>query len=633
MRKRIAVFAGGWGGEYLQETLDGIIKAAEKVDVDVFAFINFSVHADNLEANIPEVNLFTLPDMEDFDGVILLANSFNASEEMTYLTQGLKIARVPAISVEYEIEGIPTVQTDNYAGMYELADHVMKEHTARSVIYMGGPKEHPECQERLKALLDAAQDNCIEIPEENILYADWSKVLIPDLLDEWRKKHEVFPDAIICANDIMAIGVCDYLREKGLRVPEDIIVTGYDCLRQAQIYIPAVTSVNHEWNRMGSVAFEQLFEEIEGKTVPMYTGLKTRFVPGGTCGCQMDSFYNARKTSFGRRLTGNEMDALLIDSHFRHFYIAVRKAENREDLYYSFSHLFKHEHDIEGDNFMICLDPEFFHVVEKDRNLHQRGHSDVYDIVCSLKDGESQEYIQKNKKEAIFGMSERAEKAGYYLFIPLYSEVYTYGFAVLTGMLNVAGDNQFYTWSRHMIQSLEQARRNITIADLYKKVMTLSVTDALTGVYNRTGCEQIAYPELIDWQSKGGTDVIMLVDVDHMKTINDKYGHASGDKALCIVTSVLKQELPRDFAVARFGGDEFFVGGRLIEKSQNMEALVDKLEQALANELERQKVDFPLTISIGCAKVCPKDVMDIEKAIVQADINMYQKKKLHHQNG
>ncbi len=628
MKKKIAVFAGGWGGEYLQEVLCGITEAAKTENADIFVFVNFSVPKGSLSANMGEVNLFTLPDLSDFDGVILMANSFNCAWEITYFTEKLKETGIPAVSIEYDMDNIVSVFTDNYAGMYDLAKHVIVKHGARNILFIGGPKEHKENEERLKALLDAARENGVVIPEANIKYGDWSKLPAVELMMEWLEENEALPDAVLCANDIMAMGICEQLEKLNYRIPEDVIVTGYDCLRDAQKYHPSVTSVNHEWGRMGVTALAMLMGKIRGEAVAS-TMLKTRFVPGGSCGCDNgNKYYDNRQ--LGRISRNNEIDGLVADSHFRHIYLAVRKAENAEELSKSLSDLFAREHPMEGENFMLCLEPEFFHIEEGDLNLRSQGYSERMEVIGALSGGKEQPCVIKSKKDAMFFFSREKDEPGLYLYVPVYSDAKTYGFAILTGDMHIACDNQLYIWTRHMNQYLEQVRRNITIADLTRKLTQLSVTDVLTGVYNRAGCEKIAYPMLQEWKKSGGTGVIMLVDVDKMKAINDLYGHANGDLALRTVATVLKAGLPEDWIISRFGGDEFFVGGRLSEDEIDLNALCASLENRLEQEVERREIKFRLTISIGSVRLRPDENIDIEKYLQMADEAMYRVKDVHH---
>ncbi len=125
MKRKIAVFANGWGTEYLREVVTGIYEVAKDSGTDVFVFVNFSSFSEQEKINKSESNIFRLPQLHDFDGVVLMANSFNMNEEVALVYEIVKEAQVPAVSIEYNFEGITTINTDNYNGMHELAKHVV----------------------------------------------------------------------------------------------------------------------------------------------------------------------------------------------------------------------------------------------------------------------------------------------------------------------------------------------------------------------------------------------------------------------------------------------------------------------------------------------------------------------------
>lgn len=631
MKKKIAVFAGGWGGEYLQDILVGIKNADADIEADVFTFVNFSTRSTNPMDNQADVNFFKLPSLPDFDGIILLANSFNCQEELVYLSSEIKEFQIPAISIEYELEGLPKIVTDNYSGMYEMAMHLLKEHHVKDIVYIGGPKSHPESQTRLRALQDAAYSEKVSISNDNIIYGDWSKLEIPGLINGYLNKH-IMPEVFVCANDIMAIATCDHLRSLGYKVPDDILVTGYDCIGQAQHYYPSITSVTHSWIEMGELAIKGICDLVDGKHIERSTTLNTKLIVGGTCGCKhspTDSFGN---NASAKMRPNSIMDPIQTDSHFRHFYSAVRKVSSREDLHYAMSHLFQNGHDIEGNEFQLLLDPEFFNIVDNNTNLRINGHCDTYDCICDLKDGKKLDLHTISKNDAIFKDATEHDNNCYYVFIPIHAENVTYGFGKLNGQLYASGENQYYSWSGHMMQALEVARNSITIHDLYNKVQLLSITDPLTGAYNRAGCEAISYPMLLEHTKSGGASAVMLVDIDRMKQINDIYGHSSGDQSILLVTKALKNTLPANFNVTRFGGDEFFVCGTLStgNNANTINQLINNINDVLHNYVAEANVGFNLTISIGYAIISPHDISDIEKGIASADENMYEIKKEHH---
>ncbi len=625
MKRKIAVFANGWGTEYLREVVTGIYEVAKDSGTDVFVFVNFSSFSEQEKINKSESNIFRLPQLHDFDGVVLMANSFNMNEEVALVYEIVKEAQVPAVSIEYNFEGITTINTDNYNGMHELAKHVVQEHGARHIVYVGGPNEHLESNIRLQAVQDVAGEYGFSLRKEDIIYGDWAKNLPKKLVKEWLDNHKCLPDIFICANDIMAMGVCEVMAELGYKVPADVMVTGYDCIRSGQEYVPTITSVNHEWCGMGVKALQILLDKMEGRNSVDSVTMKTRFVPGGSCGC----IYNEIQAREGIGRHSHKIDSLACDSHFRHIYLAVRKAENADDLNQCFDNLFQNECWMEGDNFMLCLEREFFNIEEQDENLWTQGYSDSMDVICSLRNGVPRTHRIMRRREAMFCASDENPEPGVYIFVPLYNEGKSYGFAMLPRDIDIVEDNYLYIWTRHMNQYLEQVRRNITIADLTRRLTELSVTDVLTGVYNRAGCEKLAYPMLEEWHKTGGTGAVMIADIDRMKTINDKYGHASGDLALRTVAAVLKAQLPSDWIISRFGGDEFFVGGKLKE-DLDLEALRNSILQNLVLEVERRHIPFELSLSIGYTKLEPGGEINLESDLQRADQLMYAIKKEHH---
>ena len=76
MKKKIAVFANGWGSDYLQEIVDGIYQKAKNLNIDLFVFVNYSALNGSDDNSDGEVNIFRLPDLDDFDGIILMSIIF-----------------------------------------------------------------------------------------------------------------------------------------------------------------------------------------------------------------------------------------------------------------------------------------------------------------------------------------------------------------------------------------------------------------------------------------------------------------------------------------------------------------------------------------------------------------------------
>ncbi len=628
MKKRIAIFASGWAGEYLREVVTGVLQVAKEVNMDVFSFLGFSSTTENNQSNSAEMNIFRLPDLYDFDGAIIMANTFIMEEERSFIFEKIIETGIPAISVDYKYDGVTSITTDNYYGMFELANHMFGEHGVRSVVFMGGYEGHPQSNIRFQAVQDAAHENGIIVSPENIIYGEWVSDKAKEQVEQWLMINKQLPDAFICANDMMAIGVCDFLKERGYCIPKDVIVTGYDGIELGKVYDPSIASVSHEWFNMGIMVMKNLLNKIEGKNQDALETMKTKFVPGESCGCYLDKGKDRTKLAHGNTHTFQKYQAC--DTHFRNIYLAVRKAEDVDTIYHKFKDFFTAECWMEGKDFMLCLEQEFFNIEEKDDNLPVEGYGKKVDVISSLKDGIARPHEVLSLKEAMFRVAKEKQEPGMYLFIPLSSEGKSYGFAMMTRNMDIILENQLYIWTRHMNQCLEQVRRNMRITDLMKKLTRLSVTDELTKVYNRAGCEKIAYPRLKEWKESGKTIVVMLTDIDRMKVINDQFGHASGDLALRIVAGVLRTQVPSEWIVARFGGDEFFVGGK-VTPTMDLNTILEDINRKLEEEVKEHHILFELKISLGYKVIEPDSNMSVEKGLQGADELMYDIKKCHHE--
>ena len=628
MRRKIAVFANGWGTEFLRTTGDGITKIARQNDIDVFSFVNFSSYSASEEENSTEFGIFCLPELEYFDGVMMMPNSFNTQKEVDYLYEKVKRAAIPAVSLEYMMPQIPYIGSDNYRGMYTLVKHMIEEHHVKNIVFIGGIEGHPESQVRMKAAMDAAREYRIRISDDDIIYGQWAADPTKRTLTKWAEEHNDIPDVFICANDIMAMATCEWLMQRGLRVPDDVKVTGYDCIREGQTFEPALTTVTHDWNQQGCRAMELLIEQMDGREIAGFCEVDAGFVRGESCGCVDET--EDEIAIFEKKHREKGVDGLRLDQHFRHLYKAIRKDWTAEGLNKSLSGFIAGEGWVEGKSFMLCLHSQFFSCNNMTSFLKDNQPEKTALVICNIMENRVGCQTRMETKDALFYFAENAGGAKNYMCVPLGHDEKMYGFAILDRDFNVVSENVLYIWTRHMNQCLEQVRANVKIRDLNKQLEKLSVTDMLTGVYNRTGCEKILYPFIERCQEEKTECFLLLVDVDKLKIINDMHGHVNGDLALCTVVEVMQSVFPPDYMIGRFGGDEFLVTGKVYDDT--LEALSVRLMDAVAQVAKERNVEFPLSVSVGGVTITNKDTMSLEEYLQKADDAMYMVKKRHHRH-
>lgn len=631
MRRKIAVFANGWGSEYLQQVGEGVWKRAKEENADVFAFVHFSIHADQTAENNGETSILRLPEWSEFDGAVLLTNSFNQQAEFDYLAEKIAETKIPAVSLQCPMDGTVFMETDNYSGIYEMTVHMIKEHNIGRIVFIGGYEEHAECRIRLKAVKDAAQSCGAPLREEDIYFGDWSADSAKVCIEEYLRKNPQLPDAVICANDLMAMAVCDYFMEHDISVPQQVKVTGYDCLKLAQDHWPSITTVTQEWKTMGEKAVDILLDLMEGKKTPQKISIQTKVVYGESCGCGLVKEPTSAERAHKKLMMVYRPDEMAIDQHFRHMYMAVRKDKSITDLNTSLTRFFRQEGWLEGENFRLCLSPNFFAEPDDEDALKTPGFPEQMDVVCALQNGQGKPYETCSLSEALFQVQAQHDKPGIYVCVPLHSDNSIFGFAVLSRNLDIASNNLLYIWTRHVIQYLEQVRSNVQISELNRKLEALSVTDALTDVYNRTGCERILFPFLKKTQEEGRQGILMIADLDGLKIINDRRGHAYGDIALRLVAQAMRKSIPEDFYVGRFGGDEFVIVGQSRD-GITVEELEAGIERQVEADQREAELSFPISVSVGGILLEKGKAFELQESLQLADVRMYAIKAIHHES-
>ncbi len=172
--------------------------------------------------------------------------------------------------------------------------------------------------------------------------------------------------------------------------------------------------------------------------------------------------------------------------------------------------------------------------------------------------------------------------------------------------------------------------RDITERKEYEEKLALMAhTDALTGTFNRHYIDGLLEREFQRAKRYNHPIGFLMIDVNRFKQINDRYGHNTGDEVLISISRELVETLRESDIVVRYGGDEFLI--ILPETNGETEIAKDRIIEAMAvTERFTRLVDFPVTLSIGCAHWDPQDPRTIDRILSDADKEMYEAKRASH---
>lgn len=174
----------------------------------------------------------------------------------------------------------------------------------------------------------------------------------------------------------------------------------------------------------------------------------------------------------------------------------------------------------------------------------------------------------------------------------------------------------------------ELAKKNKALELTNKKLEQLSVTDELTGLWNRRYLWERLAEEIAKARRYNLTLSCLMIDIDNFKTINDSHGHIAGDTVLSEIARILKNQCRSHDLLARFGGEEFI----MLLYQTGMEGAV-LLAQRLVKTVEshpfitENQKTLKTTISIGVATYSPQTITNGNDLIKKADESLYQAKR------
>ncbi|MGE5775371.1 MAG: substrate-binding domain-containing protein [Chloroflexota bacterium] len=283
-RKTIAVFASQVGRAWGADFIAGVNDAAEEHGVNLVHFIGGKL---TLIPNQTKASygFYDLAKPDQFDGVLLTADvAYRTSPEelkaFSEVYQG-----IPIVTQSVEMEGASIFVPDNAEGMRAMVRHLIEDHGYKRIAFIRGIEGQLDARQRFQAYKDELKAHNLRFDENLVVDGDYTnesgRAAIRILLDERRLRFQ----AVVAANDTMAFGALDALQQRSVRVPDDVAVTGFDDLREAQATGVPLTTVRQSFYTSGRHALDTLLKRIKGDTVPRITTAPTEMIIRWSCGC------------------------------------------------------------------------------------------------------------------------------------------------------------------------------------------------------------------------------------------------------------------------------------------------------------------------------------------------------------
>ena len=624
--KKIALITNGQARYLTHEWLHGYRRyiSDHNSDIDLYIFHCFGNFSQDQSYNVGEYNIFRLPGLSDFDGVLLdlaLIPDLELKEEIIIRARR---ASVPVISLLDEVPDLYFSGIDNYRAICTLMEHLITEHGCTKLNYIGGIIGNYENQQRFLAYRDTLRKHGIPFEPDRIYEHNYEVETGLRAFAAFQDK-DLLPEAFVCANDNIAAGVCLAAQEAGFSVPDNFLVTGFDNTTRSINFYPPITTVEFSKAHIMYNALCLLTDIWKGTDKSARVFSPTRCIYRESSGCTSlfpaDPGEYVSSQIMAEVRQGNmlnwmmELDRFLLDCN-------------------SFTELAEHLHTWLAEHncgsLYLLMNTDIFMLENVDSlpeipdDIYKSiGYPDHMTVVYPHTSASGSVQINLSKGE-LLPATDDPEHAHIYLFAPVHFREREIGYLILENCDYLTKHQFLFETLSTFGTAIEALYGKLILRKKTKQLSQLYIHDPLTGLYNRMAYEKLALPLFQKCMDESRSVGILFIDADHLKYINDNFGHDMGNLAISSIASVIHRHCPPGTVSMRYGGDEFVCVIPDTDQKQLRE-LKQQITDALS-VLSENNPSFPIEASIGFV-IAGDPELSLNDYINFADEKMYASKK------
>lgn len=496
-----------------------------------------------------------------------------------------------------------------------------------------GPKSNYEINIRADALREFMQSHQLEYNESDFYFESYEYTCgyrgftyLASQLEENKK----LPDAVVCASDNIAVGVLEAAGKMGYRIPEDFCVTGFDNFDKAAFYTPKITTVGHIREDIGYLCADLLIRIWEGRPVEKYNYTESQYVYWDSCGCTNDT--NVDRSEHAREQILYEIETTDFEEQVLGLEYALLNCQSIQEMSACIPACIP---AFKCDAIYLVLDDHIndFHRnlnyfnqnLIDDKKFHTKGYPKAMSVEFAYDMKEGTSYEQQTI-DSLFPMFDSPGQGGTdFLFMPLHFRQYTIGYFVIRNAVYLLEKQYLFKVMNVFTSAMRNLYEKEKLGYMNKILADMNVKDAMTGLYNRLGFQELVC-SLFDEKKRSGENLLILfVDMDRLKYINDNFGHDYGDISIRIIASTIMEYCGKNDIPVRNGGDEFIIVHENMTPA-SYEEMISNMRSAVTQKARQHQLPFELTFSVGAVCTDMRSDQTLDDYIRIADETMYEEK-------
>ncbi|MBN1797654.1 MAG: helix-turn-helix domain-containing protein [Spirochaetales bacterium] len=281
----IGIFVDSFYDSYEATIFSGIEKYVKTHGVRIIYFNGGAINAPHYLYTKKNA-VFDLAHNKNIDGLIMVTSSLGSyisRQEIVSFCN--RYHDIPLVSIGMELKDHTSVIVDNYSGVYNLLVHLIEVHGFRRLAFICGPEKNVEAQIRFNAYKDVLMKYGIAFDENLVFAGTFFGYSGEKAIKAFINERKVGFDAVVATNDLVAIQVIQGLKNRGIRVPRDVAVVGFDNIKAGRTLPDPLTTISQPEFDLGCKAAEIMLALLSGQKIEKKIELPTELIIRASCGC------------------------------------------------------------------------------------------------------------------------------------------------------------------------------------------------------------------------------------------------------------------------------------------------------------------------------------------------------------
>ena len=271
--------------EYQNKVLSGVDDAARQRGAQLLCFTG-GILASPYRFGERRNFIYDLAGPESLDGIIIMSGTLGNYIGPKKLARYCERYRpLPMTSIGVALERIPSVLVDNARGMRDAIAHLVQVHGYRRIAFIRGPGVNEEAEDRYKVYRSVLMEHNLPFNPDLVTLGNFQASSGVEAVRIMLDERRVSFDAVVAANDFMALGAMEALHARGIRIPHDVALVGFDDLKAGRFAPSPLTTVRQPLEEQGALATNMVLDQLDGKPLEDRVVLHTELVTRQSCGC------------------------------------------------------------------------------------------------------------------------------------------------------------------------------------------------------------------------------------------------------------------------------------------------------------------------------------------------------------